>query len=214
MGKKIDMVGKKIGRWLVIKETKNRTSNGSVKFLCKCDCGKYKEVNGALLRNGQSTSCGCYNREIITNPNRIRGTKLYGVYNSMKQRCYNENDKAYKNYGKRGIKVCNEWLETGYNFIKWAKENGYKEGLWLDRIDNNKDYTPDNCRWASPKEQQNNKRTNHLFTYKGETHTIKEWSIIKNINYGTLMQRVNENKEPFAPIDITKRHNIKTKKDQ
>lgn len=107
--------------------------------------------------------------------------------------------------------MCKEWLGKNgfYNFKNWAMHNGYEEHLTIDRINNNGNYEPSNCRWATIQEQQNNKSTNRLFTYHNETHTIKEWSKIKNINYNTLLQRINNNKEPFAPIDVTKRHNCK-----
>lgn len=212
MGRKIEMIGKKYGRWLVIEETNNRGKNGDIRYFCKCNCGTQKEVSGRLLRSGQSTSCGCYNKEIISKPfTKVRGTKLYSVFMGIKRRCYNQNCKEYKNYGGRGIKMCEEWKNNYTNFYQWAMNNGYKQGLWIDRIDNSGNYEPTNCKWATPKQQQNNKRTNRNFTYENETHTIKEWSIIKNINYATLMQRIEKGKEPFLPVDITKRHNIKNK---
>ena len=210
MGKKVDMIGKRFGRWKVLEEAA-RAKCGAVKYLCKCDCGKEKIVNGVSLRNGTSQSCGCYNRELITNPNKIYNTKLWAIWDNMKQRCYNSNNKAYKNYGGRGIKVCDEWKGSSFSFYNWAINNGYKEGLTLDRIDNEKDYCPQNCRWVTMAVQQNNKRTNRFFTYKGITKTIMQWSKDKNICYGTLIQRINNGKEPFAPIDLTKRHNYKGK---
>lgn len=208
MGKKVEMIGKRFGRWVVL-ERHSTNKNGTIRYLCKCDCGVVKDVSGVLLRNGQSSSCGCYNKEIISNPNRVRGTKLYGLYLAIKRRCCNPKCKEYKNYGGRGIRMCDEWSNGFFKFKEWALKNGYKSGLWIDRINNDGNYEPSNCRWATPKEQANNKRTNHLFTYNGETHTIKEWSEAKNINYGTLMQRINNHKDPFAPVDLSKSHNFK-----
>lgn len=108
MGKKINMLGKRFGRLIVIKEN-SKGSNGGLRYWCKCDCGNEKEINGYSLRIGETQSCGCLNREIISKPNKVRGTKLYGIYMGIKRRCYNLNAKEYKNYGGRGIKMCNEW---------------------------------------------------------------------------------------------------------
>ena len=210
MGKKIEMVGKRFGRLVVIGESAQRKKDGSICYLCKCDCGKTKIINGMNLRRGDTLSCGCYNREIISKPlTKIYDTPLYKCWQSMKQRCLNNKSQSYNNYGKRGIGVCDDWKDNFIIFKNWAINNGYKKGLTLDRIDNNGNYEPSNCRWVTMSKQQNNKRTNRLFTYENETHTIKEWSNIKNINYATLLQRINNNKDPFAPIDISKRHNCK-----
>lgn len=211
MGKKVEIVGKKFGRLFVLKETEKRSKNGEIYYLCKCDCGNTKEINGTSLRKNRTLSCGCYNKEIINKAKKriYKNKRLYELISSIKQRCYNKNNKAYKNYGGRGIKVCDEWKNDNNKFVEWALNSGYKKGLWIDRINNNGNYEPDNCRWITPKEQQNNKRTNHFLTYDGITHTIKEWSEIKNINYATLMRRVNNNQDLFSPIDVSKRHNFK-----
>lgn len=108
-------------------------------------------------------------------------TKLYSVYYAMRQRCESTYDKQYKWYGERGIKVCDEWLDF-QSFYDWTMESGYKEGLTLDRINNNGNYEPSNCRWVDWKTQQNNRRSNHLIEYDGQTHTIAEWGDILNIS--------------------------------
>lgn len=118
--------------------------------------------------------------------------RLYDIYTTMKQRCYNKNHKKYKHYGGRGIKVCSEWLESYSNFYEWAINNGYSDNLTLDRIDTNGNYEPNNCRWATQKEQQNNKRTNTNITYNGETHNLKQWAEIKGINYKALWKRLHD----------------------
>lgn len=116
-------------------------------------------------------------------------SKLYGVYKHMKERCYNKNHRSYHNYGGRGIKVCDEWLHNFVNFCIWAIGNGYTVGLEIDRIDNNKGYSPDNCRWATRKQQANNRRTNVLLTYNGKTQTMKQWAEELNIPYDTIKRR-------------------------
>lgn len=118
-------------------------------------------------------------------------TKLLGVWRTMKQRCFNPNNPKYKSYGGRGIKVCNEW-STFKSFEIWAKENGYQEGLSIDRIDNNKGYTPENCRWVNRITQQNNMRSNHFLEYSNERHTISEWSRLLKINRATLNNRIKK----------------------
>lgn len=120
-----------------------------------------------------------------------RNTKLHWIWSSMRQRCENVKNKRYENYGGRGIYVSEEWKGVyGYtNFSQWAIKNGYKEGLTLDRIDNDREYSPDNCRWVTNSEQANNKRTNVLVTYKGETLNLKQWSKKLGINYSCLQTR-------------------------
>lgn len=116
-------------------------------------------------------------------------TKLCRIYIAMKQRCYNKNVSQYKNYGGRGIVVCNEWLNDFMSFYNWSMNNDYKEGLSIDRIDNNKGYSPDNCRWVDRKVQANNTRRNILLTYNGKTQTIAQWSNELKCSYDKLYSR-------------------------
>lgn len=126
-----------------------------------------------------------------------RKSKLYIIWIGMKQRCNNPNNTNYKNYGAKGIRVCKEWDKSFDNFYNWALSIGYKENknikLTIDRIDNTKGYYPSNCRFLTLKEQQNNRTNNHLITYKGETHTVSQWSKILNINVQTLFTRIGKN---------------------
>ena len=124
-----------------------------------------------------------------------RKDRLYAIWSSIKQRCCNEGDKSYKNYGGRGIKMCNEWLDYS-NFRDWAYNNGYDKNAQtnkctIDRIDNNGNYEPDNCRWVDRKEQNKNKRNNHLITFNNETKTLLEWAKEYSINPFTLLNRIN-----------------------
>lgn len=116
--------------------------------------------------------------------------RLYAIWLRMRQRCNSPSDQKYSYYGGRGIRVCKEWNSDYSSFRSWALENGYSEGLTLDRIDNDGDYHPDNCRWATRKEQANNRRSNHVLTLNGETKTLSEWMDATGINSLTILRRI------------------------
>ena len=150
-----------------------------------------------------------------------RKSKLYIIWIGMKQRCNNPNNTNYKNYGAKGIRVCKEWYKSFDNFYNWALSIGYKENknikLTIDRIDNTKGYYPSNCRFLTLKEQQNNRTNNHLITYKGETHTVSQWSKILNINVQTLFTRIGKNlsiEEIFSNKKLHKKEVINPAKDK
>ena len=118
-------------------------------------------------------------------------SRLCRIYLHIKDRCYNPNCNSYKNYGARGITICDVWRTDFNSFKTWAISNGYSDALSIDRIDNNKGYSPDNCRWATKKEQCNNRRSNHLLTYKGQTKSLAEWCRELKLNYWTTKSRIN-----------------------
>ncbi len=120
----------------------------------------------------------------------MKNTKIYDAWANMKSRCFYKKDPCFKHYGGRGITVCEQWKKSFTEFYKWAVKNGYKEGLELDRTNNNGNYEPSNCRWVTHTANGRNRRTNHLVTYKGETHCIKEWAEITGIKYYTLLFRL------------------------
>jgi hypothetical protein len=119
-------------------------------------------------------------------------TRLDNIYKAMISRCYKPNNRRYKNYGGRGIKVCDEWKNDKTSFFKWALANGYSDTLTIDRINNNGNYEPANCRWATTKEQQNNRSNNHLITHNGETKTIAQWAEFYGKNYKTLYSKISQ----------------------
>ena len=192
MGKFQDLTGKKFGRLLVIERVENNKKQ-QVQWLCKCDCGNEVKVISKSLTSGNTKSCGCLHREINIKrltTHGLRNTRLNGIWCGVLQRCYNPKNKAYKNYGGRGITVCQEWQDNFQNFYDWSMSNGYNDDLTIDRIDVNGNYEPSNCRWVTKKEQANNMRSNRLLTYNGETHNMKQWAKIMGINYRALQQRL------------------------
>lgn len=201
-----DLTGKRFGR-LVAVEFVSGGDHATWKF--KCDCGndvvlKAKDVT----RKNGTVSCGCYRRDRAGKLNLIHGgsfDRLYTVWHSIQIRCYDENDKGYKNYGGRGIKMCDAWAKDYAEFRDWAYANGYDENAdphfcTIDRIDNNADYGPDNCRWVTPKEQSINRRTNVFVEHDGKRKTISEWSSEMGISSSTISKRIRKGWDPEDAI--------------
>lgn len=187
MGSFKDITGQKFGRLTAVKYL------GKSRWLCKCDCGNLTEVARGHLKTGHTKSCGCLQRDPTTKKHYVThdksNTRLYTTYQGMKARCYRKSHKHYKDYGGRGITICDAWLNDFMSFYNWAIDNGYREGLTIDRIDNNKGYSPDNCRFITHQEQQNNRRNNVYITYNSETKSINDWATELNVNVMTLYTR-------------------------
>jgi|CXWL01.1.fsa_nt_gi hypothetical protein len=193
MGKPIDVSGQTFHRLTVI-EIDSRNKYGHVMWRCKCICGKIVIASGILIRRGGVKSCGCWRREGKSKGNWKHGTakeKWYSVWHGMMDRCYNPNHPAYKNYGKRGIKVCFRWHDPRTFF----KDMGYKPepGLSIERVDNNLGYSPENCRWSTFMEQGKNRRNNHLIAYNSEVRHLSEWARIYHLSNSTLSYRIKSN---------------------
>ena len=164
MGKVKDLTNKRFGRLEVIRREKNE--NYRATWLCKCDCGNKKIISSTHLISGLTKSCGCLGKENRTKSrakHHKTNTKLYYVWKGMKQRCYNPNNKYYYNYGGRGITICDKWKDDFEEFYKWSVKNGYVENALhksctIDRINNDGNYEPSNCRWVDMKIQSNNRR--------------------------------------------------------
>lgn len=203
MGKFQDLTGQKFGRLTVIKRVENSRSK-QIRWLCQCDCGNRKVILGNSLKTGKTLSCGCLHNSLLierTSIHKKSKTRLYGVWLRMKARCYNPKVKEYTLYGGRGIKICDEWKNNYISFYNWAMSNGYDEKAkykqcTIDRIDVNGNYEPSNCRWVNSIIQSKNKRSNFLVTYKNETHCLKDWSEILNIDYSVLHKRLKYLKWP------------------
>ena len=188
---RLNLVNQKFGRLIVTDFAYSK--NGRSYWKCKCECGNEKIIIGKDLRNGHINSCGCLRIETSRKRMTTHGStdsRLYNIWCSMKQRCeHPTKEKHLKDYKNRGITVCDEWHDFA-NFQKWALKNGYKDNLSIDRIDNNKGYYPENCRWADNIIQANNKRNNRRLTYNNKTQTIAQWARELGMNYNTLDQRI------------------------
>ena len=194
MAKPIDITGEKFGKLTVLKRVGKDGSFAT--WLCVCDCGRETIVRSRSLWSGNTKSCGCSHyfkgSAHINYKHGQSKSKLYNVWNGLKARCFNKNTKEYQYYGARGINMCAEWKENFQSFYFWAKENGYLSGFSLDRIDNNGDYEPANCRWVTKAEQNNNKRSNVRISFKGQSKTMKQWADSFGISYKLLHSRINK----------------------
>lgn len=178
---KNDLTGQKFGRLTVVEYLPDKH-----KWLCKCECGNYKEVFTSKLTSLHTKSCGC-----LKNKYKIAVHRIFSIWTNMLDRCsINSKRKDVVYYAKKGIKVCEEW-KIYENFEKWALENGYAGNLTIDRIDEDKDYEPNNCQWITFAEQQRKKKCNRWFTYNNETKILSDWARERGIPIETLRDRID-----------------------
>ena len=203
---KENIIGKRYGRLTVIEDVGVRQIPSGTKrhqFLCLCDCGNYKKIDRNKLVCNATQSCGCILKEerqtrtarhpeiVYKNVDKRFWYISYYEHNfpmgkrykNMMHRCFKKCDPDYENYGGRGIKVCDEWANDFFKFKEWSEQNGFREDLTLDRIDVNGDYCPENCRWATVKEQNRNKRNTIYLTYKGKKISQSQFAEDFNIKY-------------------------------
>lgn len=190
-------IGSKFGRWTILSNA-GRNKRYQQLVNCICECGTRRTVVEDHLKSGRSTSCNCFrierstkakfkHGEFLGNP---KGSPEYHSWAGLKDRCGNPRNKKWKNYGGRGIKVCRRWLESFSNFIE---DMGRKPSPAhsIDRKNNDGDYQPDNCRWATPTQQANNQTQNRRITHEGETKTLSQWAKHTGISYGTIQTRLD-----------------------
>jgi hypothetical protein len=193
----IDLSGKRFGRLSVLMYS--HSFNRRKYWVCKCDCGKDVLSYTNLLLSGKVRSCGCLAIELKLKRSlkhglatKNRTTSDYDIWCHIKARCFNKNEKSYKHYGGRGITMCDEWKNDFYAFYSYmgARPSNIHT---VDRINTNGNYEPGNCRWATQKEQQNNRRNNHIIEYDGVSLTISQWSEKINIKQPTIRRRLKMN---------------------
>lgn len=212
MGKIIDLTGQQFGKLTVIERVHRidpTIKHPATFWKCRCECGNEAVVRGGHLVSGHTKSCGCFGSEVRIQNGSISkhgmsGRRPYRIWTQMKTRCYNKSDEHFPDYGGRGITVCDEWKDSFESFCDWAMASGYSDDLTIERIDVNGNYCPENCRWATRKEQTVNRRSTLFLTYKGETKTLKEWSELTGINYQTIRYRKIMGKTPDEILNIQK----------
>lgn len=206
-----EYIGKKSNMLTVIGIAERLPEDNKWYLKCRCDCGNTTRILPYQFKNGSIKSCGCLKKN---SPARIDGrtsNPLYGTWFQMISRCENPNDKKYYRYGARGIKVCPEWHDFK-NFSTWSDSvGGRPEGFTIDRIDNDGDYCPKNCRWASSTTQSLNKSSNKLINYNGETKTLKEWSDSTGIDYHVLQHRFYRNWDTERALTQPVQNHLKIK---
>lgn len=196
-----DLTMQRFGRLVAIKPV-GTDKWGNYRWLCKCDCGNEKIIKSSKLVQGRTRSCGCYRKEVSTKSLEKHGITTGGkprtfiIWGGMKARCYNSDNSSYKSYGARGITVCKEWL-IYKNFHNWAINNGYSDELEIDRIDNNGNYEPSNCRWVSKNFNRKHQRKTRWITIGKTTDSINGWCKKYNINKWEAYKYLNKSEESF-----------------
>ena len=184
-------IGNRFGRLFVTSRAVN-LKDGTARWVCMCDCGKSVTNTGVALRSGVIVSCGCYMRETKIKHMRCF-TPEYKSWQGMKERCHNPQSKDFARYGGRGVHVCDKWRDS---FEAFYNDMGPRvRGLSIERIDNNGHYSPDNCAWATVKEQSNNRRSSHFITFNGETRTVSQWAKLIGITHAAIQKRLKKSKD-------------------
>lgn len=192
----IDITGNVYGRLTAVKRV-GMNKHGKATWLFRCSCGNSHEAVSGNVVHGTTSSCGCLKKEIHTTHG-YSGTRLDKIYRHMVDRCYNHNNCCYSNYGERGIAICEEWLKDKSSFFRWAIGHRYSDEFSIDRINNNKGYSPDNCRWADNIVQANNTSRCIFVTINNKVKTIAEWARELNVPENTLRYRIKQGRNLFG----------------
>lgn len=210
--KRLNILGQRYGRLVAIERVGSR--NGASVFLCLCDCGNKKEILLKSIRSGATRSCGCYMSEVhkaqnITHGERVNGIRSteYSIWSTMLCRCRNKKDRAFVYYGGRGISVCQRW-ESFENFLSdMGRRPSPKHSI--ERNNNNGNYEPGNCRWATRIDQNNNTSRNRILSINGESKTIAEWARIYQIPYKRLSHRIHIGMDASLAVSIPRQTGFK-----
>lgn len=192
--KREDLTGKKFNKWTVL-HFSHRGKPYSKYWVCECDCGTIRPVEGSALKSGASKSCGCWRREVMRNQtwtqtHGLSKTRLHDTWGKMIRRCEQPKDKRWERYGGRGISICDEWRNDFLAFYNWAMDNGYSDELTIDRINNDGNYEPSNCRWATAKQQSSNRSRTRFYTIDGVTKHLTDWCETYAIGYHKVWYRL------------------------
>jgi hypothetical protein len=182
-----NLTGCRFGKLVVVAYSKPRHRTSL--WECRCDCGENTIAQGCNLVTGNSTNCGCVRQDRLTTHGCSKSAE-YNIWRGIRSRCYNQNEPAYRYYGGRGITVCERWRESFENFLADMSERPTPRHT-IDRIDNDGDYDPSNCQWATRKQQQRNRRVNRLLTWQGETKCVAEWADCLGWPAGLIRGRLN-----------------------
>lgn len=189
------IIGNRYNKLTALKKTGQLEGKSSyIYYLFLCDCGKKVLVAGSLVLSSRRKSCGCLKKTPPSQTHGMSYSRVYKIWQNIKKRCYKKTENNYKNYGGKGVVMCKEWLNEPMCFIGWALKNGYKDNLTIDRINNNGNYEPTNCRWVTKYVQANNTSTNRYISYKDKTKTLAQWAKEYKINRNTLRKRIESNK--------------------
>lgn len=199
-----DLTGMKFGRLTAIGIDDSKPGRKTY-WVCECECGNVSSHRADGLLSGSIKSCGCLKIELSAervaknHKHKQSGTRLYNIWQGIKERCYNEHSPSYSRYGGRGIRVSDEWKNDFSKFYEWALSNGYRDDLTIDRINNSGNYEPGNCRWATKTEQARNRRSNINIKIGNATKTLYEWCEIFDLDFKTVVARYHRN--GFVSID-------------
>lgn len=197
--KKLNLIGQRFGKLVVVKKSEKKGNKGASYWECLCDCGKQITKAGSALKNSSFLSCGCYSHR----QSKESKTRIYTIWSNMKRRCFNTKNKQFKHYGGRGITIFSDWLDF-FKFKKWALENGYSEKLSIDRINNDGNYEPNNCRWVNQLTQVRNRRNTVKLIFNGCEKTLFEWAEHYRIKKTTANSRYHKGKSFEEIFEINK----------